>query len=104
MDRDYRQNCEQGNRDTRSRAKRLKIIVTRAFHRIKRHPSQTVRGSIALGLIVGGLLGPFLPILGLWMLPLGLVLLVAHRPEYWRLRRRYVRWRRARRLRVPPAH
>lgn len=100
IDRDYSQKRELGNRPTRSWAKRVKIYVLRAFHRIKRHPSHAVRWTVAVGLIVGGLLGPFVPVLGLWMLPLGIVLVVAQRPGYWRMRRRFVKWRRARRLRI----
>ncbi|GMR19759.1 MAG: hypothetical protein BMS9Abin36_0354 [Gammaproteobacteria bacterium] len=77
----------------------MKKRITRGFHRLKNHPNQWVRWCAGLLLIVGGLLGPFLPILGIWMLPLGLILLFPNSPIYWRLRRRFVRWRRERRLR-----
>ncbi|MBO0905280.1 hypothetical protein [Jiella sonneratiae] len=57
---------------------------------------------IALGsaLLVGGILG-FLPILGFWMAPLGLVVLSVDSPLMRRWRRRMdvriARWRRSRR-------
>ena len=71
--------------------------ILKAFHRLKRHPNQWVRVGFGLALVLGGLLGPFLPVLGIWMLPLGLILLFANSPVYWRLRRRFVAWRRRRR-------
>lgn len=42
-------------------------------------PGSRVRLPVALGLILGGMLG-FLPILGFWMLPLGLLLLAVDWP------------------------
>lgn len=42
-------------------------------------PGSRVRLPVAIVLIIGGLLG-FLPILGFWMLPLGLVLLAIDLP------------------------
>jgi len=74
----------------------FKSQLSRWLHRIKNHPNQLLRLTVAILLIIGGLLW-FLPVLGLWMLPLGLVLLFARSPAYWRLRRRYVVWRRERR-------
>lgn len=55
-----------------------------------RMPLPRSRGlRVALGgaLVVGGLLG-FLPVLGFWMLPLGVVVLSADSPAMRRLRRR----------------
>jgi len=59
----------------------------------KSHPSSLVRASMGFTLVIAGVLGPFLPILGIWMVPMGLVLLavdfpVAHRlsaclSRYW---------------------
>ena len=67
------------------------------MHGRKHHPYQMLRLTVAILFIIGGLLW-FLPILGLWMLPVGLAILVARSPVYWRWRRRYVAWRRQRRL------
>jgi hypothetical protein len=75
----------------------FKKRVSRWLHRIKNHPNQMVRWTVAILFIIGGLLW-FLPVLGLWMLPVGLVILLARSPVYWRLRRRYVAWRRQRKL------
>jgi len=53
------------------------------------HRQRVILGS---GLVVGGVLG-FLPILGFWMLPLGLVVLSVDSPLVRRGRRRLeVRW------------
>jgi hypothetical protein len=97
MNRDYSQTGETGNRTSTSWSGRVRRFVARLFHRVMHHPSQTVRGSVAIGLIIGGLVGPFLPLLGVWMLPLGLTLLFSRSPAYWRLRRRLAQRRRARR-------
>lgn len=57
------------------------------FQRLKRHPSPWVRRGAGVALILGGLLG-FLPVLGFWMLPLGLILLSDDIPWLRRARRR----------------
>ena len=67
--------------------------VTKLFHRIRLHPNQWLRGFFGVLLLIAGVLGPFVPILGIWMIPLGLVLLFPNSPWY----RRYVNWRRIRR-------
>lgn len=69
----------------------------RAWVRWLRQPaSRWVRIPAGLLLILGGLLG-FLPVLGLWMLPLGLALLAEDIPAARRLRSRllaaYARYR-----------
>jgi hypothetical protein len=60
--------------------------------------SKTGRGAIGVGLIAGGCLG-FLPILGFWMLPLGLVVLSHDFATARRIRRRsglkMARWSRS---------
>lgn len=76
----------------------MKEKIVRGFRWLKTHPNQWVRKGSGLLLMVGGLLGPFLPVLGVWMIPLGLILLFANSPIYWRLRRRYVARRRGKRL------
>lgn len=79
------------------RKRELKKTLARLMHRTKNHPNILIRQGIAVLFVLGGLLW-FLPILGLWMLPVGLVLMFARSPVYWRLRRRFVSWRRQRRL------
>lgn len=51
----------------------------------------TARGRVILGvsLIIGGLLGA-LPVLGFWMLPLGILVLAIDSPSIRRLKRRMV--------------
>ena len=49
--------------------------------------SRPVRVGVGAGLILGGVLG-FLPVLGFWMLPLGVIVLSVDSPAMRRLRRR----------------
>lgn len=57
--------------------------------------SRLVRIIVGLLLLVGGMLG-FLPVLGFWMIPLGLIVLSVDFPLVRRFRRRLaVRWGRA---------
>jgi hypothetical protein len=59
--------------------------------------SKALRIALGIGLCLGGLLW-FLPVLGLWMLPLGLLVLSIDFPPVRRLRRRAeVHWGRRRR-------
>ncbi len=78
----------------------LRRYVMIAGRRIPIPSSRKVRVSAGLALVGGGMLG-FLPVLGFWMLPLGVVLLSVDIPMIRRWRRRvdvrYGRWR-ARRL------
>ncbi|MBH0239134.1 hypothetical protein [Methylobrevis albus] len=53
--------------------------------------SRLVRRLIGSGLIAGGFLG-FLPVLGFWMVPLGLAVLSIDSPRARRLRRRTDVW------------
>jgi hypothetical protein len=65
--------------------------------RLPNHPA--IRIALGVLLVVAGFLG-FLPILGFWMVPLGLVVLSVDVPAVRRLRRRAEvkigRWRQAR--------
>jgi hypothetical protein len=62
--------------------------------------SRLLRLGIGILLIIGGCLG-FLPILGFWMIPLGLLVLSIDIPRVRRWRRRLVVWwHRRRRQRV----
>lgn len=59
--------------------------------------SRTLRMTIGVALILGGVLG-FLPVLGFWMLPLGVMVLATDVPVARRLSRRVgVWWQRRRR-------
>jgi purine-cytosine permease-like protein len=53
--------------------------------------SRIVRVIIGISLILGGLLG-FLPVLGFWMVPLGLLILSVDLPIVRRWRRRVEVW------------
>ncbi len=61
------------------------------FRRLRRHPNPWVRRGAGILLVIGGLLG-FLPVLGFWMLPLGLILLSDDVPWLRRGRRRAQVW------------
>jgi hypothetical protein len=68
--------------------------------RLKLPRSQPLRIGIGILLVAGGLVG-FLPILGFWMVPLGLLVLSVDIPVVRRFRRRmevkWGRWRERRR-------
>ena len=76
------------------------------FGRFKVRLPGSVMARLTLGgaLCVGGVLG-FLPVLGVWMLPLGVAVLSADSAQVRRLRRRaevrLERWRRSRRAEGP---
>jgi hypothetical protein len=53
--------------------------------------SRVTRMGIGIALVVGGLLG-FLPILGFWMIPLGLIVLSIDIPAVRRWRRQLAIW------------
>ena len=53
--------------------------------------SRIVRVAIGVGLVLGGVLG-FLPVLGFWMVPLGLLVLSVDLPIVRRWRRQLVVW------------
>jgi len=70
----------------------MRRYIHHKYHWVRTHPNHWLRKSIAVGLIIGGLLG-FLPVLGFWMLPLGLILLATDLPSVRRFNRRvYVWW------------
>jgi hypothetical protein len=81
----------------------MKAAAKKFFQSLKKHRNPWIRISLGALLVIGGILG-FLPILGFWMVPLGLVLLAVDfrwaRRAYlslvvwWRRFRRYLRrWR-----------
>jgi hypothetical protein len=53
--------------------------------------SRTLRVLLGIALILGGLVG-FLPILGFWMIPLGLIVLSIDFHPIRRIRRRFQLW------------
>jgi hypothetical protein len=65
--------------------------VVRQIYRLKRHRSPWVRRGLGMALVAGGLLA-FLPVLGIWMLPLGLVVLSDEVHQLRRPRRRFQVW------------
>ncbi len=60
-------------------------MVGKHFHRLRTHPHRWPRMTAAIVLIVGGIFG-WLPVLGFWMLPLGVILLSVD--SHWVRRRR----------------
>ena len=70
----------------------MKHFFHRKYHWIKHHDNHWMRKITATLLIIGGILG-FLPVLGFWMIPLGMMLLATDIPALRRFNRRiYVRW------------
>jgi hypothetical protein len=82
--------------------------VSRFLRWLRKPSSRWVRIPVGILLIIGGILS-FLPILGLWMLPLGLLLLAQDLPFLQRPMRRllvrashrWMRWKRSRGHRTP---
>jgi len=71
----------------------MQVYLKDKFRQLKRHPNRGLRISIGMLLILGGILG-FLPIVGFWMLPLGLILLAADFQWAKRLYARGILWHR----------
>lgn len=61
------------------------------FHALKTTDNHWLRKSVGVLLVIGGVLG-FLPVLGYWMLPLGLALLAIDFPIARRMYRRLFVW------------
>ena len=61
--------------------------LRRLFQRENLPRSRLARIALGLALVLGGLLG-FLPIIGFWMIPLGLAVLAVDLPRVRRLTRR----------------
>jgi hypothetical protein len=71
--------------------------------RVRLPDDHRLRIGLGLGLVIGGVLG-FLPVLGFWMVPLGLLVLSQDIPAVRRFRRRVqVWWERRRRPVKRPA-
>jgi hypothetical protein len=70
----------------------MKHFFHHKYHWVKNHDNHWVRKIVGSLLIVGGILG-FLPVLGFWMIPLGMMLLATDVPGIRRFNRHvYVRW------------
>lgn len=69
----------------------LPLWAGKAIRWIRRPAARWVRMPVAICLIPGGFFG-FLPILGLWMLPLGLILLGVDIPIIRRGMHRFINW------------
>jgi hypothetical protein len=85
----------QGKRELQSAFERLERempeSLARALRWLRRPRSRWVRIPVGLLFIVGGILS-FLPALGIWMLPLGLLLLAYDVPLLWRPIARFTIW------------
>jgi hypothetical protein len=81
--------CGASPRDRRIDAllQHLPPRIAPAIHRLRRPEARWLRLPLGVLLIFGGLLG-FLPLLGFWMLPLGLILLAEDIPFLRRARDR----------------
>lgn len=62
----------------------IQNYLSEKFDYLKNHPSAWVRVSAGILLVIGGIFGA-LPVLGFWMLPLGLILLSVDFPWAKRL-------------------
>jgi hypothetical protein len=71
----------------------------RKIHRKALHLPKPLRILLGIALICGGFLW-FLPVLGLWMLPLGIIILSIDVPWVRRLWRRFLVWWERRRRRI----
>ena len=70
---------EKLDRQFRRFERRLPVSISRFIRRLREPSSRWVRIPLAIVLICGGFFG-FLPVLGLWMLPLGFLLLAQDLP------------------------
>ncbi|WP_458760782.1 hypothetical protein ACSVBT_08375 [Afipia sp. TerB] len=59
--------------------KRLPLRVSRFLHWLRKPSSLIVRVIVSVLLILGGIFS-FLPVLGIWMLPLGLIIIAQDLP------------------------
>ena len=77
----------------------MKRRLFRALYRLKKDPNHIKRQIIGYLFVIGGILGPFLPVLGLWMLPIGIIILSVDTSWAKQARHRYRKWRNRRRRR-----
>lgn len=79
----------------------MRTYLHRQFHVLKTTRRHRLRKTVGVLLVIGGLLG-FLPVLGYWMLPLGLALLAVDSPGVRRFNRRTLVWWERRRRKLHP--
>jgi hypothetical protein len=70
----------------------LKKRFLKSYRKLVAHPNPWWRRWIGIGLVFGGILGPVVPILGAWMFPFGVILLIVDLPKLRHHRRRYNAW------------
>lgn len=84
-----------GRHELRAAFKRIEAELpprlARAMRWLRHRDSRLIRIPAGLALIIGGVFS-FLPILGAWMLPLGLMLLAADIPFLQRPMARFANW------------
>ncbi len=92
-DREENTRCDQQELDAVLRAieRKLPQFAKPLTRLVRRPPPPYARIPLGVGLVTGGLLS-FLPILGIWMLPLGLLLLGRDMPPVCRASTRMLRW------------
>ncbi len=81
----------------------MKTFLLRRFHALKTTERHWLRKTMGVLLVIGGLLG-FLPVLGYWMLPLGLALLAVDFAFVRRFNRRALVWWERRRRQINGEH
>lgn len=69
----------------------MKTFILQQFHNLKASRNHRLRKTVGVLLVVGGALG-FLPVLGYWMIPVGLTLLAVDWAWARRLSRRLRIW------------
>src|SRR4051812_39054776 len=80
----------------------LMAKVRHAFRRENLPKSKVARVSLGVALTIGGITGVVLPVLGVWMLPLGIAVLSVDIPAVRRFARKAkVKWANARGKRAP---
>ena len=69
----------------------MQNFVRRYYRRLMTHPHHWPRTTLGMVLVIAGTLG-FLPVLGYWMIPLGLAILAVDWPWARRLSRNLISW------------
>ena len=91
--RDMNQQNQQGTTARESKPRRMRVITAQTYlflKKGKRHVPPIVRAILGIIFIALGLVG-FLPIIGFWMIPLGLALLATDFPPLGRWLNRRLR-------------
>ena len=69
----------------------MQNFIRSYYRRLMTHPKRWPRTTLGIVLIIGGVLG-FLPVLGYWMIPLGLAMLAVDWPWARRWSRKLISW------------